>query len=146
MKLNLGCGSAPLRDHVNVDISPDVGADVVHDLDTGPWPFPDDCCESIAAQDVFEHLANPILFMTECHRVLKAGGLLLIKSPHWKHRDAYTDPTHRRFCTEFTWDYWIAGTDLHRLHGRAYGGHTAQYQKNAQDIDHGAIYTLLEKI
>lgn len=122
IKINLGCGSEHVAGAVNLDVSPDVGADVVWDLDTGPWPFEDETAHVIMAQDVFEHVDEPVLFMTECHRILIPGGALLIKVPHWRHQDAYTDPTHRRFCTPHTFDYWITGTELHRLHGRAYGG------------------------
>ena len=39
MRLNIGCGRVHRQGAVNLDISPDVGADVVHDLNCLPWPF-----------------------------------------------------------------------------------------------------------
>lgn len=143
IKLNIGCGSDHQADFVNLDISPDVGADIVHDLDVAPWPLHDGTVAIIVAQDVFEHVDDPLLFMRESHRILGTDGLLLIKSPHWQHRDAYTDPTHRRFCTEHTWDYWIAGTALHALHNAAYGGFA--FERITQDIRQGAIFIALKK-
>jgi SAM-dependent methyltransferase len=96
--------------------------DYVHDLDQGPWPWADGSIERILAKDVFEHVSDPVLFMTECHRLLQLGGPLFLKTPHYLHRDAFTDPTHRRFPTEHTFDYWVPGTALFELHNAAYGG------------------------
>lgn len=144
IKLNLGCGSDHFDGFVNLDISPDVGADVVHNLDVAPWPFEDAAAEEIAAVDVFEHVNDAVLFMRECHRILAPGGQLLIKTPHWKHRDAYTDPTHKRFPTEHTFDYWIKGTTLHELHGQAYGGFT--FERRQIVVHGGAILAQLGKL
>lgn len=144
MRLNLGCGSRLAEDFVNVDIAKLDGVDVVHDLDVIPWPWEDGSAEKIVAQDVFEHVANPIGFMTESHRVLQTGGLLVIKSPHWMHQDAYTDPTHRRFCTEYTWDYWIPGTVLYNDHNPAYGG--VGFTLGGRMVENGAIFIHLHKI
>lgn len=144
MRLNLGCGSRLADGFVNVDIVKMDGVDVVHDLDVLPWPWDDASAVEIVGQDVFEHVANPIGFMTEAHRVLEVGGLLRLKSPHWRHRDAFTDPTHKRFCTEHTWDYWIPGTQLHADHNRAYGG--VGFKLETGFIQTGAIFIVLQKI
>lgn len=146
MRLNLGCGSEPRLDDgtVNVDIVDLPTVDVVHDLDVAPWPWDDGSVQMIIAQDVFEHVAEPVRFMTESHRVLEAGGTLLIKSPHFRHEDAFTDPTHRRFCTEHTWDYWINGTELFKRHNAAYGG--VSFGLLARQVMSGAIFIHLHKI
>jgi predicted SAM-dependent methyltransferase len=120
--LNLGCGSDILYDAWNVDRAPLPGVNEVVDLDTSPWPWSDASYSVVRAKDVFEHVADPILFMTQCHRVLASSGLLWIRTPHWSSVDAFTDPTHRRFPTEHTFDYWIRDTLLYRLHNAAYGG------------------------
>lgn len=143
IKLNLGCGSDRHEGFIGLDISRNVGADVVHDLDVAPWPFVDGTVGLITAQDVFEHVSDPLLFMRESHRILGPNGMLLIKSPHWQHRDAYTDPTHRRFCTEHTWDYWIGGTALYHLHNAAYGGFA--FERTSLDVRQGAIFIALKR-
>lgn len=143
MRLNLGSGSQRLDGYVNVDIAPLPEVDVVHDLDVLPWPFDDHSIKGIVGQDVFEHVANPVGFMTESHRVLESGGQLVIKSPFWMHEDAYTDPTHRRFCTEHTWDYWIKGTALYGLHNAAYGG--VAFTLAARQFVGSSIFLLLNK-
>jgi SAM-dependent methyltransferase len=122
IRLNIGCGSDILPGFVNSDIVAVPGVDVVCDLDVAPWPWPDGCAEVIHAMDVFEHLDKPLLFMTECHRILMPGGVLEIRVPDWRYENAWTDPTHKRGCTDLTFDYWCWGTELGDRHNAAYGG------------------------
>lgn len=145
MRLNLGSGSQPRAEGVvNVDIAAGAHVDVVHDLDVAPWPWADGSAAAVTAQDVFEHVMNPIAFMTESHRVLEAGGVLVIKSPHFRHQDAFTDPTHRRFCTEHTWDFWIKGTFLYERHNPAYGG--VAFDLGSRQLVMGSLFVYLRKI
>lgn len=124
--LNVGCGAAVDRTEgvINLDLHPYPGVQVVHNLDVVPWPFEDESFDGLWASQVFEHVENPIGFMTETWRVLRPGGKAFITVPHYKSDNAFTDPTHRRFCTERTWDYWIAGRPLHQQFNPAYGGVT----------------------
>lgn len=125
MRLNLGCGARikpATEGWVNVDIARQEGVDLVHDLDRGPWPIVAETATEIEAKDIFEHVWNPILFMVECHRVLKPDAILHLHTPYYRSIDAFTDPTHRRFPTEHTFDYWIPGRLLYTEHNAAYGG------------------------
>ncbi len=76
--------------------------------------------EYILASHVFEHLNNPVLFMTESWRVLEAGGVLQVCVPYYKHPNSFADPTHKRHCTEHTFDYWIDGAPYHIQYGLGY--------------------------
>ena len=146
MRLNLGAGSAILGgvSWVNVDRVALPGIQVVHDLDVGPWPFESGSATQIFAKDVFEHVADPVLFMTECHRVLRTGGGLFVHCPYYKGRDAYTDPTHRRFPTEHTWDFWIPGTVLHEKNNAAYG--RVSFRRQALTVTRESVSMDLIKI
>jgi len=145
MRLNLGCGSDLMPDHVNVDIVQTAPGVVVHDLDIAPWPWETGSCEQICAMDVFEHVDKPLVFMNEAWRVLAVDGLLYIRSPHYKSEHAFTDPTHKRFPTKFTWDYWIPGTVLHQSHHAAYG--PAAFKRHNLGVDPGGtIHVALRKI
>lgn len=90
--------------------------------DKRPWPWDDCTFDRVIATHVFEHVADPIRFVRESCRVLRAGGTLVVTVPHYQSRNAFTDPTHRRFCTEQTFDYWVPGTALHREMGAQYAG------------------------
>ena len=137
MRLNLGCGPAVMEGFVNADIAPWPGVDVIADLDEA-WPFEDDSAELIIASHVFGHLNNPVHFMTEAWRVLVSpriieaksvalpdgyhvtGGLLQVCVPYYKHPNSFADPTHKRHCTEHTFDYWIDGAPYHIQYGLGY--------------------------
>src|SRR3954454_22295416 len=71
--LDVGCGAAKHPGAVGLDISADTDADVVHDLDDLPLPFDDDSFDQVLMQDVIEHVAEPIRFMEELHRICRSG-------------------------------------------------------------------------
>ena len=95
-KLNLGCGKSKMDGFTGVDISPDCGADIVHDLNVMPWPFEADSIEEVHASHFFEHLDGPqrCRFMDELWRVLKPEGKATIITPYWASSRAIQDPTH----------------------------------------------------
>lgn len=122
MRVNLGAGSMPEPNWVNVDSFPLPGIDVVHDLDTTPWPFEDNSVERIKAFDVFEHVVNWRGFMQECHRILVPDGILYIHTSYYKNPGSYRDPDHKRFLHEESFDYWVPGTYFNQRYGPAYAG------------------------
>ncbi len=44
--------------------------------------FPDNHFDAVTGFYVIEHLPHPMVFLKECHRILKPGGLLLLRYPH----------------------------------------------------------------
>lgn len=167
MKLNLGAGGRPLPGYVNVDrvlpadrITAEIRVDAMPgalpfvepgtyawqrwDLDEAPWPWPDESVSEIVARDVFEHVDDAIVFMTECWRVLAPYNLLAIRTPHVSCLDAFTDPTHKRFPTQFTFDYWIPGTVLFEANNNAYGG--VAFQRVHMELVTGSLELTLRKL
>ena len=90
--LDLGCGHAPFfnlyASLVDSAIGVDWGAslhdlkhaDVMANLGKG-IPFCDGSFGTVLASDVLEHLPDTSLALRECHRVLEAGGHLILNVP-----------------------------------------------------------------
>ena len=93
-KLNLGCGRFPKPGFVNVDWNAGPGVDLVHDLTRMPYPFADGRFDRIEADHVFEHLPQIFSVMREIHRLLKPGGVLVVRVPHFSR--GFSHPEHRR--------------------------------------------------
>lgn len=93
-KLNLGCSIFKKQDFINLDISREKNPDIVHNLDDFPYPFEDNSFSRIEADHVLEHLQDPFGAMKEIHRILKPGGILIIKTPHFSR--GFTHPDHKR--------------------------------------------------
>lgn len=145
--LNLGCGRDVLSGYVNLDAVALRGVDVVHDLDVHPWPFKDQEFDRVRAFDVFEHVDDPVGFMLECYRVLVPGGELLIHTSYWKTENSFTDPTHKRFCTERTFDYWCVGTDYYDRYGPAYArGGVCTFEKVLIGLDGQELAVILRRL
>jgi SAM-dependent methyltransferase len=93
-KLNLGCGEFKKEGYLNLDISPEVRPDLVHDLNAFPYPFHDNQFDSIEADHVLEHLENPFLVMKELHRISRNKALLTVRVPHFSR--GFSHPEHKR--------------------------------------------------
>ena len=76
--LNLGCGTYRRPEYVNVDAFAVCKPDVVWDLNETPYPWPDNSVDGIMMTHVLEHLENWWGAFTECARILKPGGTLVI--------------------------------------------------------------------
>jgi len=95
--LNIGCGKTRIPGSTGVDrVKIENFVDVVHDLDRVPYPFSDQFADEIHFYHVLEHLHEPIKILEELHRILKPGGVLYMRVPHFSSMGAYTDLTHRR--------------------------------------------------
>lgn len=86
-KLHLGPGAAwikPDAKWLTVDIDPDRG-DIVADFhDFDRFPLADEAVEAIYASHTFEHVSMYRIgrVLSECHRVLRPGGILRIVVPN----------------------------------------------------------------
>jgi SAM-dependent methyltransferase len=111
--LLLGCGNRRIKQValngaasfveplITLDMNPNCGADVVHDLESRPLPFPDDYFDELAAYDVLEHIGRQGDWrgffdeFAEYWRILKPGGTFGIVVPIGP--DYHADPGHTRF-------------------------------------------------
>lgn len=140
--LNLGCGKVILPAHrpqhhwvipediytecewVNVDHSPDVGANQVFDLFKYPWPLPSATYEGALLSHIAEHIPHTInaddsergrylaslpdgfyAFFAELYRVTKPNAPIHVIYPYALSTGAFQDPTHHRYIVPETFSY-----------------------------------------
>jgi len=95
-KLHLGCGPNVKDGWINIDFA----KHATYPLDLrNSWPFPDDSCEIIHSEHLFEHLEYPgevRSFLGEAYRVLQPGGRLSTGVPETEGLlVAYADKSQR---------------------------------------------------
>jgi SAM-dependent methyltransferase len=93
-KLNLGCGEHKKEGYINLDWSPLNVPDIVHDLNVVPYPFEDNSFDLIEIFHVLEHLDKPFIIMREMHRILRPGGVLHVKVPHFSRGFTHAEHAH----------------------------------------------------
>lgn len=109
MILDIGCGShrrasSHIKKCIGMDTRKGPGVDVVHDIETFPWPFEADTFERLIAWHVFEHLKPWLMIdvMNECWRILQEDKEFDIGMPCPGTSAFYQDPTHVRTWNEAT--------------------------------------------
>jgi SAM-dependent methyltransferase len=85
--LDYGCGEMPYRSlfthsasYRGADIASNPAADVVYEAE-GRLPLSDDSVDGVLSTQVLEHVRDPSGYLTECRRVLKPAGRLLLSAP-----------------------------------------------------------------
>ncbi len=106
LRLHIGCGRDSIPGYDGVDIVAGPNVKYVVDLERVPWPFGSDSVEDILMYNVLEHLSDTVKTLDEVHRVLLPGGTVTIKVPYYGSYGAATDPTHKRFFSEDTMNYF----------------------------------------
>ena len=96
-KVNLGCAYTKIDGFINVDFNPQCKPDIVHNLMKG-LPFDSNSVDEVRADDFIEHMPDFVSMMNEIGRVLKPGGLLKARFPHYATEGAYS-VAHPRITT-----------------------------------------------
>lgn len=149
MILHLGCGLTKIENAVNHDRTlHSAHVNVAHDLDVFPWPWSSGAFDLIVAHDVVEHLRCEVCeWLDEMWRILSAGGRADIRVPDYRHENAFTDPTHRRFFTHRSFDYWDKSKELHHKYGCYYFAKSGRWWgiEGVSKDEHGNLCFLLRK-
>ncbi len=102
---------------VKVDKLTDARPDVLMDLNRVPYPFRSDTFDGAYAFSVIEHLDDFFGVFSEIHRIVKAGGLIALLTPHFSNDGSFVDPSHKLHLAARSFDYFIEGTDLFASYG-----------------------------
>jgi SAM-dependent methyltransferase len=106
VKFHFGCGRSKLPSHIGIDISPLPDVDIVMDLNRYPWPIADSYADECVLRNILEHLPDTVRSLEEIWRVTKHGGLVHILVPYYNSPGAFQDPTHVKYFTERTFEYF----------------------------------------
>lgn len=91
--LDIGCRDGGLRRYLHpdvryqgIDIAPEFAAPdiLIQDISAG-LPFPDAGYDYVFCIEVLEHVPNPYHALSEIHRVLRDGGILVLSVPNPYH-------------------------------------------------------------
>lgn len=104
--LDVGCGRNKRPGAIGADRNPRSRADVLCDLDHFPYPFRDGCFDELYAVHVIEHVSDVVRTMEEFHRLVRAGGVIHIATPHYTDFSSFCDPTHRWHLNSFSFRYF----------------------------------------
>jgi len=111
-KLDLGCGPVKLAGHIGLDKIPLEGVDVICDIEKEELPFVNESFDVVYSSNTLEHIKNLEKVMLAILRILKKDGHFLIQVPYFISAKAFQDPTHVRFFTLKTFDYFVEEQDI----------------------------------
>jgi len=103
--LDIGCGATKQYGTVGIDCRPIHGVDVVCDFERG-MPFKDGSIAGAYSIHSIEHMRDLIGFMEELYRICAPGARVYLQTPYYTSRKAFVDPTHVRFMTEESFEYF----------------------------------------
>src|SRR2546422_11352113 len=85
--LDIGCGRNKAPGAIGIDKIALPGVDIVHDLNSFPYPFGDSSFDEIYATHVIEHLDTIVGAMEEIHRLAKPNAKVVFKPDRkgWSH-------------------------------------------------------------
>jgi len=92
LKIDLGGGTDPEPDHLNVDLRAVSECDV--QAAATALPFADDSFERLHANSLVPHVDDLPALLEECARIVKPGGEIVLKATHAHSTGIVADPDH----------------------------------------------------
>src|SRR6266545_261334 len=103
--LDIGCGAHKHEGAIGVDRRKLPGVAVICDFEQG-LPFRAESVTTVHLHHIVEHMHDLVSFMIELYRICEPGGKVYIRTPYYASREAFVDPTHVRYITEATFEYF----------------------------------------
>ena len=104
--LDIGCGNNKMNGAIGIDRTSLPNVDIVHDLNSLPYPFEHDTFDEIYATHIIEHLDSITRTMEELHRIAKPNAKVTIITPHYSDFQSWNDPTHKWHLTTYSFRYF----------------------------------------
>ncbi|MCW7471390.1 class I SAM-dependent methyltransferase [Leptospira kanakyensis] len=104
--LDVGCGNKKREGAIGIDFNDRTQADVIHNLNSFPYPFEDAFFSEVFIDNCLEHLSEPMRVMEEIYRITKFGGKVKVIVPYFRSQWAFIDPTHLHFFTVDSFAYY----------------------------------------
>jgi SAM-dependent methyltransferase len=108
--IDLGCGPHKRPGSFGFDRRAQPGVDVVCDIER-PLPLKSHAVGQVHMSHIVEHVRDLIGLMEEVYRVCAPNAEVTVVAPYYTSRGAFRDPTHVRFITEDTFQYFEPPTD-----------------------------------
>ncbi len=109
IRLNIGSAGGQKDGFYGLDIMQiDDAVDIIADLNSPLSLIPDNSIAEIYSCHVLEHVRNLVQLMEELHRIVRPGGMIEIRVPHFSNPYYYSDPTHERFFGVYSMYYFVA--------------------------------------
>ena len=108
--IDLGCGHNTRPGSFGFECRKQQGVDALCDIER-PLPLKDNSADIVHLSHVLEHVRDALSFMEEVYRICKPGGKVQVAVPYYTSRGAFRDPTHVRYITEDTFQYFEQPTD-----------------------------------
>lgn len=116
VKINLACGQKKQEGFIGIDKAKTEATDIVFDLETYPWPIPDNCVDELTCSHFIEHVHDLPKFMDEIYRIMKSPYVnkegekvtskVTIIAPYYSSMRAMQDPFHIRPISEASFLYY----------------------------------------
>ena len=105
--LDIGCGAnKKSTQHIGIDKLQIENVDLVGEVMEVLNCIKDNKVDEIFTSHFLEHIDDLEKYLQEFSRVLKPGGALIIKVPHFSNPYYYSDPTHKIFFGLYTLSYF----------------------------------------
>lgn len=131
-KLNLGCGKDIKPGYVNLDIV-DYGGNEIHDINSFPYPFPENYFDEIYCSHVLEHLESFHKTVTELYRIAKPDTVIIVYAPFFLNTKYFGEPDHKIPFSIRTFDnYEFIGNRKLKFYEKWKLNHRTNYEGKAQ--------------